>query len=185
MRAAATVVLASPGGEFVVVRPGEEFPEWAEVTNPHAIAEGDDEAVGEALAGFAVLIVFAYAFSWVMAFVGLLVPSPEVVNNASFIVIFPLTFIANTFVPSENMPSILRTFAGWNPVSTLTHAARENFGNLGAMARNGMPEAAVRSQAEYTWALQNAEIYTLVWVLIILVIFVPLSTREYQRAMTK
>ena len=44
MRAAATVVLASPGGEFVVVRPGEEFPEWAEVTNPHAIAEGDDEA---------------------------------------------------------------------------------------------------------------------------------------------
>lgn len=45
-------------------------------------------SVGEALAGFAVLIVFAYAFSWVMAFVGLLVPSPEVVNNASFVVIF-------------------------------------------------------------------------------------------------
>lgn len=44
MRAAATVVLSSPGGEFVVVRPGEEFPEWAEVTNPHAIAEGADEA---------------------------------------------------------------------------------------------------------------------------------------------
>ena len=37
MRAAATVVLASPGGEFVVVRPGEPFPEWAEVTNPDAI----------------------------------------------------------------------------------------------------------------------------------------------------
>ena len=44
MRAAATVILASPGGEYVVVRPGEEFPEWAEVTNPHAIAEGADEA---------------------------------------------------------------------------------------------------------------------------------------------
>lgn len=44
MRAAATVVLASPGGEFVVVRPGEPFPEWAQVTNPHAIAEGADEA---------------------------------------------------------------------------------------------------------------------------------------------
>ena len=36
MRAAATVVLASPGGEFVVVRPGEPFPEWAQVTNPDA-----------------------------------------------------------------------------------------------------------------------------------------------------
>ena len=44
MRAAATVVLPSPGGEFVVVRRGEEFHEWAEVTNPHAIAEGADEA---------------------------------------------------------------------------------------------------------------------------------------------
>ena len=44
MRAAATVVLASPGGEFVVVRPGEPFPEWAEVTNPHAIAGREAEA---------------------------------------------------------------------------------------------------------------------------------------------
>ena len=44
MRAAATVVLASPGGEFVVVRPGEPFPEWAQVTNPHAIAGGVAEA---------------------------------------------------------------------------------------------------------------------------------------------
>ena len=44
MRAAATVVLASPGGEFVVVRPGEPFPEWAQVTNPDAIAGGEAEA---------------------------------------------------------------------------------------------------------------------------------------------
>ena len=44
MRAAATVVLASPGGEFVVVRPGEPFPEWAQVTNPDAIAGGVAEA---------------------------------------------------------------------------------------------------------------------------------------------
>ena len=44
MRAAATVVLASPGGEFVVVRPSEPFPEWAQVTNPHAIAGGVAEA---------------------------------------------------------------------------------------------------------------------------------------------
>ena len=45
------------------------------------------------------LLVFAYAFSWVMAMMGLLAPGPEVVNNAAFIVIFPLTFVANTFVP--------------------------------------------------------------------------------------
>ena len=56
-------------------------------------------------AGFLLLLAFAYAMSWMMALVGLIVPSPEVVNNASFMVIFPLTFIANTFVPTNNFPS--------------------------------------------------------------------------------
>lgn len=145
-----------------------------------------DGVVG-AVIGFLILLLFAYAVSWIMAWVGLKVRTPEVVGNASFLVIFPLTFIANTFVPSENLPSVLRIFAGWNPVSTLTHAARDNFGNLGALGGGGtgMSEESVRSAAEYTWALENAEIYTLVWVAIILVIFVPLSTREYKRAMTK
>jgi ABC-type multidrug transport system permease subunit len=58
----------------------------------------------EALAGFLLLLLFAYAISWVMATVGLSVSSVEVVNNASFIVIFPLTFIANTFVGIDGLP---------------------------------------------------------------------------------
>ena len=61
-------------------------------------------SVGEALLGFFLLLLFAYALSWMMAVVGLWIRSPEVFNNASFIVIFPLTFIANTFVPSNNLP---------------------------------------------------------------------------------
>ena len=44
MRAAATVMLTAPNGELVIVRPGEEFPEWAEVTNPDAIVGGVAEA---------------------------------------------------------------------------------------------------------------------------------------------
>ena len=64
--------------------------------------------VGNALLGFGLLLLFAYSFSWIMAYVGLLVPSVEVINNASIMVIFPLTFIANTFVPSENLPTPLR-----------------------------------------------------------------------------
>jgi ABC transporter DrrB family efflux protein len=124
----------------------------------------------EAAAGFLLLLVFAYAFSWVMAYVGLLVPSPEVVNNASFMVIFPLTFIANTFVPSESLPTVLRTVANWNPVSSVTQASRELFGNTDPT----VPVADV-------WALQNPVLYTLVWVAIILAVFVPLSVRRYQR----
>ncbi|MEO8323090.1 MAG: ABC transporter permease, partial [Actinomycetota bacterium] len=83
----------------------------------------------EALGGFLLLLLFAYAISWVMAYVGMLVSSPEAINNASFMVIFPMTFIANTFVPSEALPSFLRTIAEWNPVSSLAQAVRESFGN--------------------------------------------------------
>ena len=128
----------------------------------------------EALAGFLILLVFAYAVSWIMAFVGLVVPSPEVVNNASFIAVFPLTFIANTFVPTGNLPTVLRTIADWNPVSTVTQAARELFGNTN-------PESVVPD----VWSLQHPVAYTLLWSAVILVIFVPLSVRQYQRAASR
>src|SRR5690606_15439361 len=86
-------------------------------------------SVWEAVAGFIVLLLFSYAFSWVMATVGLLVPNVEVINNASFMVIMPLTFISNAFVPAENLPTPLRIFAEWTPVSAVTQSARELFGN--------------------------------------------------------
>jgi ABC-2 type transport system permease protein len=128
----------------------------------------------EAVGGFLLLLLFAYAFSWVMAYVGMLVPSPEVVNNASFIVIFPLTFVANTFVPSENLPTVLRTFAEWNPVSAVAQATRELFGNTSPAA-----------PAPEVWSLQHPVLYTLIWVAIILAVFVPLSVRQYKRAASR
>lgn len=127
-----------------------------------------------ALAGFGLLLLFAYAFSWVMAYVGLLVPSVEVINNASFMVIFPLTFIANTFVPSENLPTPLRVFAEWNPVSAVTQAARELFGNIPPSS----PEPTV-------WPLQNPVLYTLIWTVLIIAVFAPLAVRRYKRAKAK
>ena len=123
-----------------------------------------------AIGGFALLLLFAYAFSWVMAYVGLSVPSVEVVNNASFIVIFPVTFIANTFVPAENLPSALRSFAEWNPVSTVTQAVREMLGNIPP----GTPEPTA-------WSLQNPVLYTLFWMVAIVAIFAPLSVGKYKR----
>ncbi len=131
-------------------------------------------SVLEAVAGFLLLLLFAYAFSWVMGYVGLLVPSPEVLNNASFIVIFPLTFISNAFVPHENFPTVLRVFAEWNPVSALTQAVRELFGNTNPTA----PPPDV-------WPLQNPVLYTLIWIAIILIIFVPLANRQYKRAASR
>jgi ABC-2 type transport system permease protein len=124
----------------------------------------------DALAGFALLLLFAYAVSWIMAFIGLIVPSPEVVNNASFMVIFPLTFVANTFVPAENLPGPLQAFAEWNPVSSVTQASRELFGNIPP----GTPEPTA-------WPLQNPVLYTLMWVVVIIAVFAPLSVARYQQ----
>jgi ABC-type multidrug transport system permease subunit len=93
------------------------------------------------------------------------------VNNASFMVIFPLTFVANTFVPLESLPGPLRVFAEWNPVSSATKAARDAFGN-----GSGVP---VQSDA---WPLQHPAVYTVLAGLAVLAVFVPLAVREYQRA---
>ena len=133
-------------------------------------------SVLEALGGFVLLLVFAYAISWVMAWIGMLVPSPEVVNNASFIIIFPLTFVANTFVPLETLPGPLKVFAEWNPVSAVTQAARNLFGN---------PDPNPNAPDPTSWALQNPEVYTLIWAAAVLVVFVPLATWQYRRATSR
>jgi len=128
----------------------------------------------EALAGFLLLLAFAYAISWIMATVGLAVRTPEVVNNASFIVIFPLTFVANTFVPADTLPAPLETFANWNPVSAITQAARELFGNTSPL----YPPADV-------WPMQNPIAYSLIWIVLILAVFIPLSIRQYAKAASR
>jgi ABC-2 type transport system permease protein len=132
-------------------------------------------SVGEAVLGFVLLLLFAYSFSWVMATVGLLVRTPEVVNNASFIVIFPLTFIANTFVPTNNFPTVLKAIADWNPVSALVESVRQLFGNTSPYLQ----------QASDAWSLRYPVAYTLIWVVVLLAVFVPLSVRIYQRTASR
>ncbi len=85
-----------------------------------------------------------------------------------------MTFIANTFVPSQNLPTFLRTIAEWNPVSSLSQAVREAFGNtVPYTSRSG------------AWSLNHPVVYTLLWVALILAIFVPLSVRQYRRAASR
>jgi ABC transporter DrrB family efflux protein len=122
-----------------------------------------------AIGGFLLLLLFAYAVSWIMALVGLKVSSVEVVQNASFMFIFPVTFIANTFVDQGLLPGPLRVFAEWNPVSSVAQAVREAFGNTQAPPPD-------------VWSLQNPVWYSLIWIGIILAIFIPLSVRQYKKA---
>ncbi|WP_020644542.1 ABC transporter permease [Amycolatopsis balhimycina] len=125
----------------------------------------------ETLGGVALLLAFSYALSWVMGTLGLAVRKPEVFNNVSMVVVFPLTFLANTFVDSGRLPTPLRAIADWNPVSAVTQAARELFGNTSA----AMPTRDV-------WPMQHAALASVLWIALLLAIFVPLSVRCYKKA---
>ncbi|MCU1477117.1 MAG: transporter permease [Subtercola sp.] len=128
----------------------------------------------EAALAVILLLLFAYALSWLMSFLGMSVRSPEVINNVSFLVLFPLTFISNAFVPSDTLPTPLRIFAEYNPVSALVQAARTLFGNV----PEGTPVPDV-------WTQQHPIITVLIGIAIMLVIFVPLSIRKFASISTR
>ncbi len=119
--------------------------------------------------GLLLLLFFAWAFSWVMIFIGLSVKSPETLNQAVFIILFPLTFISNAFVPSDTLPTVLRVIAEWNPISALVQAVRTLFGNLGAMS------------APDVWPMQHPLITVLVGIAVVLLVFPPLAVRKFRR----
>lgn len=128
----------------------------------------------EGIAAVALLLLFAYALSWVMAYLGMSVRSPEVINNASFLILFPLTFISNAFVPSDTLPAPLRVIAEFNPVSALVLGARQLFGNV----PEGTPEPSA-------WTLQNPILTVLIGAAIMLIIFVPLSITKFKQISTR
>jgi ABC-2 type transport system permease protein len=80
--------------------------------------------VGGVIAALALVIVFAFALSWVFTTLGLLLRSPNAVMNAGFMGIFPLTFLSNVFVEPDTLPSALEAFVNANPISVLATASR-------------------------------------------------------------
>jgi ABC-2 type transport system permease protein len=123
--------------------------------------------IAELMAGIALLLLFAFAMSWIGVWLGLSVPSVEVAQQVAFTVLFPITFISNVFVPPQTLPSWLQLVAEWNPTSTLTAALRELWGNPNPYASSGFPA-------------QQPVLVTLVWVIAIVAIFGPLGVRRYR-----
>ena len=117
--------------------------------------------VAHVIAGAALLLVFGYAFSWVFAFLGMLVSSAEAANSVGFIVVFPLTFISSAFVEPQYMPTVLRDFAQVNPFTVVVDAMRSLW--LGAPAGNNV------------WG-------AFVWAGVLIAIFAPLAVARYRRA---
>lgn len=111
------------------------------------------------LAGILV-IVCSWAISWIFAFFGVIARTASSVQGVSILILFPLTFLSNAFVPSNTMPSWLQWFVDINPVSHLVTAVRDlvNSGTLGSDALVSLIGAAV-----------------------IVAVFAPLTVRAYMR----
>jgi ABC transporter DrrB family efflux protein len=122
--------------------------------------------VADFLIGVAILVAFIFAMAWVGVVVGLLVPTVEVAQQLGFLIIFPATFLSNAFVPTETLPAVLRPIADWNPISSLTAATRDLFGNPNPYG-SGFPA-------------DHALLLSAVWITALIGVFAPLAVSRYR-----
>jgi ABC-2 type transport system permease protein len=121
----------------------------------------------ELVAGIGLLLLFAFAMSWLGIWLGLMVPSVEVANQAIFTVLFPITFLSSVFVAVDTLPGWLQPVAEWNPTSTLTNSLRMLWGNPNPILNDSFPS-------------QNPILVTLAWVVIFVAVFAPLGVRKFR-----
>jgi len=119
-------------------------------------------------AAIVLLVAFASAMIWVGTWIGLKVRAPDAVMGVAFVVIFPLTFVSNAFVPIASLPTVLRVFASWNPISVMVSAVRVLFGNPSVPLANPSPP------------LTHPVPWAFLYCAIILGIAVPATIRRYR-----
>ncbi len=122
--------------------------------------------LAKTLTAFGLIMLLRYAVAWLGVYIGLRV-SAETADQLIPIV-FPVSMISNSFVPTSGMPGWLQFLADWNPVSALVQACRDLFGNPGALP------------AHASFPLMHPVATTIAWSLVLLLIFAPLATRRYQ-----
>ncbi|MFQ6392603.1 ABC transporter permease [Nocardia sp. KC 131] len=125
----------------------------------------------DAALAFGLILLFAFAMSWVGALTGLLSPTVEVAQSAGLIWLFPLSFISSAFISAETLPGPLRAVAEWNPITAVSAAGRRLFDN-------SAPPSFVPATG---WAAEHCIEYAIGCSLLILAIAVPLSLLRYRK----
>ena len=105
---------------------------------------------------------------WIGTWIGLMVRTPDAVMGVGFVVVFPLTFLSNAFVPIDTLPDVLCRIAAWNPISVMVAAVRELFGNNMGQVATG------------SWPLEHAVFFAFASCFAMLFIAVPLTLRRYR-----
>ena len=125
------------------------------------------------VAGFGLALLFSYALSWGSACLGMVSKGPESAQSLGLIILFPLAFVSNALVPTAHMPTWLQYIADWNPVSAVTSAVRQLWGNPN-------PAATI-----HVWPMQHPVWATLAWSAVLLAIFAPLAARLFRSRTTE
>jgi ABC transporter DrrB family efflux protein len=125
--------------------------------------------VPHVVGAFLLLALFGAAMIVIGTLIGLTVRTPDAVMGLTFIVVFPMTFVSNAFVPLTTLPAVLQTIAAYNPVSIVVAAVRELFGNPSAPT------------SKHSWILDHQVASATVWCLLLLAIATPLALRTYRR----
>lgn len=128
---------------------------------------GWEDGLADALLAFGLLLLLRFAFLWIGIYLGLLIDNPETAG-AAYGLLFPITMLTNAFVDTSLMPGWLATVCNWNPLSSSVLAVRELFGNPGA-------------GGDGSWITEHALLMAVVWPVVLLAIFLPLSVRRYHR----
>ncbi|MFE2626650.1 ABC transporter permease [Streptomyces sp. NPDC059374] len=121
----------------------------------------------QAAGGLGLLLLFRFAMTWIGVFLGLLTRSEEAagqLGGATFL----LPLLSNAYIPADGLPGWLRTVAEWNPISAVTTALRDLFGNA------PVPDGAA-------WPVAHPVAGSLAWCAVLLAVFVPLAVRRYAR----
>lgn len=127
-----------------------------------------DDGLVSAIAGFALVLLFGFALSWVGIYLGLVIRNAELVQQLAPL-IFAVVMLSNAFVPTPTMPAALGAVADWNPVSAAIAALRELFGNSTATPDGPLP-------------MDHPVLATVIWSVVLLAIFAPAAARRYGRA---
>jgi ABC-2 type transport system permease protein len=138
-----------------------------------AVGWRPDGSMAPIVGGFCLVLLFAYALSWIAACVGLNSKSPESAASFGFIVLFPLAFVSNAMVPTQHMPGWLQAVADWNPVSAVTAGARHLWGNPN-------PSALI-----HAWPMQHPVEASLLWSAFIIAVAAPLASHFFRRRTTE
>jgi ABC-2 type transport system permease protein len=119
-----------------------------------------------ALAAVGLLLLLRFALLWVGIFMGLIAKGPESVAAVQ-ILVWPISFLSSVFVDPSTMPFWLGAIAHWNPLSVTASATRELFMNPGWQGSS--------------WIAENSFLMAIVWPMLFVAIFLPLSVHKYRR----